>query len=224
MIYPRKGSSFSLGVRATPPYSLFNGKDYSDMTYAEKFKFVEFHKWDFNASWFTNLIDKLVLAVHTEFGYVGGYNKTIGRPPFEKYEVGGDGLSGYSYTGTDIVALRGYENQSLTPYKSEVIDGTKQTYNNGNLYTRYYTELRYPFTLNPSATIYGLAFIEAGNCWQEWDEFNPFYVKRAVGVGIRAFLPMFGLLGIDYGWGFDAPYGSTEKSGGQWHFVLGQQF
>lgn len=224
MIYPRKGSAFSLGVRATPPYSLVNGKDYSDLSYAEKFKFVEFHKWDFKANWFTNVIDKLVVAVHTEFGYVGGYNKTIGRPPFEKYEVGGDGLSGYSYTGTDIVALRGYENQSLTPTKTEMIDGNQQTYNNGNIYTRYYTEIRYPFTLNPSATIYGLVFLEGGNCWQEWEEFNPFYVKRSMGVGIRAFLPMFGLLGIDYGWGFDAPYGRTEKSGGQWHFVLGQQF
>jgi outer membrane protein insertion porin family len=224
MIYPRKGSSFSLGVRVTPPYSLLNGKDYSDMTYAEKFKLVEFHKWNFNASWFTSLIQNLVLAVHTEFGYVGALNSKIGPPPFEKFDVGGDGLSGYSLTGTDVVALRGYENQSLTPRKSEMVDGVYKTYDNGNIYTRYYTELRYPFSLNPSATIYGLLFLEGGNCWQEWAEFNPFFVKRSVGVGVRAFLPMFGLLGVDYGWGFDPAYGKTEKSGGQWHFVLGQQF
>lgn len=221
MIYPRKGSSFSLGVRVTPPYSLISGKDYSNMEFAEKFKFIEFHKWTYSGKWFTSLIQNLVLAVNTEFGFVGGLNSQIGPPPFEKFDVGGDGLTGYSYYGTDVVALRGYENQSLTPKNA-------QGYDNGNIYTRYYAEIRYPFSLNPSATIYGLVFVEAGNCWQKWGEFNPFTVKRSAGIGVRAFLPMFGLLGIDWGYGFDHPWEPITdyygKSGGQWHFVLGQQF
>jgi outer membrane protein insertion porin family len=221
MIYPRKGSSFSLGLRITPPYSLLNGKDYSDVDFAEKFKFIEFHKWTYSGKWFTSLIQNLVLAVNTEFGFVGGLNKNIGPPPFEKFDVGGDGLTGYSLYGTDVIALRGYSNQSLTPKDAS-------GYDDGNLYTRYYAELRYPFTLNPSATIYGLLFVEGGNCWQTWGEFNPFNIKRSAGVGVRAFLPMFGLLGIDWGYGFDSPWEPTPgyygKSKGQWHFVLGQQF
>ncbi len=218
IIYPRKGSVFSLGLRLTPPYSVFNGVDYSDATYEESFKNIEFHKWTFNGAWYTSLIQNLVLALKAEFGYLGAYNKTIGAPPFEKFDVGGSGLSGYNLYGTDVVALRGYEDGTVTPYK----EGT--TIEDGNLYTRYYAELRYPFSLNPSATIYGLVFLEGGNAWSKWNQFNPLDVKRAAGVGIRAFLPMFGMLGIDWGYGFDPsnqrPY---TKSKGQWHFVLGQQ-
>ena len=159
-----------------------------------------------------------MLAVHTEFGYLGYYNKKIGSPPFEKFDVGGDGLaSTYSIAGTDIIALRGYDNHSISP-KSRT--GTT----NGNIYDRFYCELRYPLSLNPSATIYGLVFMEGGNAWTYWSEFDPMNVKRSAGIGVRAFLPMFGLLGVDWGWGFDAPWGSSAISKGHFHFVLGQQF
>lgn len=225
MIYPRRGSAFTVGVQLTPPYSLFNDKDYSDLTNQEKYKNIEFHKWTFSAANYTNLIGKFVLAIKAEFGYLGAYNETIGPPPFEKFEVGGSGLSGYDLYGTDVVALRGYEDESLSR-KELVGDGSAYTTNNTNIYTRYYAELRYPFSLNPSATIYGLVFAEAGNGWGYMSDFNPFAVKRAAGVGIRAFLPMFGLLGVDWGYGFDPDnvYPNGGASGPQWHFVLGQQF
>jgi outer membrane protein insertion porin family len=224
MIYPRRGSSLTLSIQLTPPYSLFQNLDYSDMDAEEKFRNVEFHKWTFKGNWYTSLIDKLVLAMHAEFGYLGAYNKKLGPPPFEKFEVGGDGLSGYDLTGTDIIGMRGYENASISP--TTYYESTNTTATDGNIYSRYYLELRYPFSLNPSATIYGLGFLEGGNAWRNWDQFNPLSIKRSAGVGLRAFLPMFGLLGVDWGWGFDP---SNEKpnegpSGSQWHFVLGQQF
>ncbi|MBN1599462.1 MAG: outer membrane protein assembly factor BamA [Bacteroidales bacterium] len=225
MIYPRRGSSFSIGVRVTPPYSLFEDKNYSEMEYSDIYRNIEFHKWTYSGKWFTSLMGNLVLAINTEFGYLGAYNKTIGTPPFEKFELGGDGLSGYDLYGTDVVALRGYENGSLTPIGTIEVDDDGElktvTINDGNMYIRYYTELRYPLSLNPSATIYGLIFAEAGNAWAEWDNFNPFAVKRSAGIGLRAFLPMFGLLGVDVGYGFDKVRGTV--SGFQWHFVLGQQ-
>jgi len=235
MIYPRKGSAFSLGVRLTPPYSVFDNTDYSEAPYEDRYKNIEFHKWTFSSAWYTSLIEKLVLALRADFGYLGAYNKTIGPPPFEKFEVGGSGLSGYNLYGTDVIALRGYEDGSITPEHTERVlypteeEGDPEYRNvsvsDGNIYTRYYAELRYPFSLNPSATIYGLVFVEGGNAWGKWEEFNPFAVKRAAGLGVRAFLPMFGMLGIDWGYGFDPsrskPY---ERSKGQWHFVLGQQF
>ncbi len=217
MIYPRKGSAFSLGLRITPPYSLFNNIDYSEVTYSERYKNIEFHKWTFSSAWYVSLIEKLVLALKADFGYLGSYNKDIGAPPFEKFDVGGSGLSGYNLYGTDVIALRGYEDGSITPYEN----GRSA----GNIYTRYFAEIRYPFSLNPSATIYGLVFVEGGNAWGHWDQFNPFAVKRAAGLGVRAFLPMFGMLGIDWAYGFDPSNANPYvKSGPQWHFVLGQQF
>jgi outer membrane protein insertion porin family len=226
MIFPRKGSAFSIGVRFTPPYSLLNNKDYTEMTQTQKYQYIEFHKWDFSGAWYTSLIGNLVLALHTQFGYLGFYNKDIGPSPFEKFDVGGSGLAGYDLTGTDVVALRGYLDGQLTPYKTTGLAVGERPYKNGNIYTRYYAELRFPFSLNPSATIYGLLFLEGGNCWQEWSEFNPFFIKRSAGVGVRAFLPMFGLLGVDWGYGFDNQVneGPNHVHGGEWHFVLGQQF
>jgi len=223
MIYPRRGSSLTLSLRVTPPYSLFQNIDYSDMDADKKYKFVEFHKWNFKGNWYTSLIQNLVLALHAEFGYLGQYNRELGPPPFEKFEMGGDGLSGYDLTGTDVIGLRGYENQSISPRDYSY---SKYGSPDANIYSRYYVELRYPFSLNPSATIYGLAYLEGGNAWRTWGEFNPFAIKRSAGLGIRAFLPMFGLLGVDWGYGFDPsntePY--SGPSGHQWHFVLGQQF
>jgi outer membrane protein insertion porin family len=198
---------------------------------AIKYEFIEYHKWTFNAAWYTSLIGNLVLSAKSEFGYLGFYNPDIGVSPFEKFDVGGSGMMGYNLYGTDIVALRGYADGTLTPQSVIVRNGIKTQIDNGNLYVKYTLELRYPFSLNPSATIFGLVFLEGGNCWQTFDEFNPFLIKRSAGVGLRAFLPMFGMLGIDYGFGFDLPNNSLAPDqikrgyhGGEFHFTMGQQF
>ncbi|MBN2487251.1 MAG: outer membrane protein assembly factor BamA [Bacteroidales bacterium] len=230
MIYPRKGSSFSFSVQATPPYSLFSNVNFDSVSVYEKNKNIEFHKWTFSAAWYTELLKDLVLAVKSEFGALGYYNHKIGYPAFEKFDMGGSGLSGYTLAGTDVIPLRGYPDGELTPTRRYInADNTVSTYENGNIYTRYYAELRYPISLNPSATLYGLVFAEGGNVWDEWGKFNPFDIKRSAGVGIRAFLPMFGLLGFDYGYGFDPlynQYSGQQKAGrkGEFHFIIGQQF
>jgi outer membrane protein insertion porin family len=223
MIFPRRGSSLSLSLRITPPYSLFSDRNFANIEPEERYKNVEFHKWDFSGSWYNTLIQNLVLALHAEFGYLGHFNKDIGAAIFERYEVGGSGLAGYDITGTDIIALRGYEDGGSVSNLGQNSSG----YSNlgANLYNRFFAEIRYPFSLNPSATIYGLAFIEGGNAWLEWKDFNPLAVKRAAGIGVRAFLPMFGMLGVDWAYGFDPSNAVPgEKSGPQWHFFLGQQF
>ena len=217
IIYPRRGSNISLGLQITPPYSLFNpGRDYAHIADKDKYKWVEYHKWTFKVDWYHQLIGDLVLMARAHWGWLGHYNDAIGPSPFEGFDVGGDGLSGYNLYGYDVIAQRGYPNRSLTPYRN----GKKS----GNVYTKYTLELRYPVSLNPSATIFVLTFLEAGNAWYSIDEFNPFMAKRAAGVGVRAFLPMFGLLGIDWGYGFDPYPGHTEISGSQFHFTIGQQF
>jgi outer membrane protein insertion porin family len=215
-IYARYGSSFSLSLQLTPPYSLINGKDYSNVSDQEKYKWIEYHKWKFKADWYTTLAGNLVLYTRAHFGYLGNYNKQIGPSPFEGFDLGGDGLTGYNLYGRETIALRGYENGSLTP----VVNGKKS----GNVYNKYTVELRYPFSLNPSATIFGLVFLEGGDAWYSISDFNPFLVKRSAGVGLRAFLPMFGLLGIDWGYGFDDVPGQPDASKGQFHFTIGQQF
>jgi outer membrane protein insertion porin family len=220
IIYPRMGSNFSMNLQITPPYSLFNGKDYTALTETERYKWIEYHKWTFKSSWYTKLWSiggsedgetrDFVLATKAEFGYLGYYNKNA-RSPFENFEVGGDGMMGYSYYGRDIIALRGYANGSLTPA------------NGANLYTKFTTEMRFPISLNPNATLFALLFFEAGNAWYEFKEFNPFDMKRAAGVGVRIYLPMFGLMGVDWGYGFDDIPGTTGKNHSQFHFVLGPQ-
>jgi outer membrane protein insertion porin family len=216
LIYPRRGSTFSLSLQLTPPFSWFNDKDYTQMTDDEKYKYIEFHKWKFLAEWYTSLAGNLVLSTRAQFGYLGFYNDEIGPSPFEGFDVGGDGMSGYNIYGYEIIAQRGYENSSLTP----IINGLKS----GNVYDKFTLELRYPITLNPSATVFGLVFLEAGNCWYKIQDFNPFVAKRAAGVGMRAFLPMFGLLGIDWGYGFDDIPGKPNANHSQFHFTIGQQF
>lgn len=213
-LYTRSGSNFSLSVAATPPFSLISGKDYSDenMETSERYKFIEYHKWIFKGDVYTpiTLNRKLILRTKFESGFLGYYNKDL-RSPFESFKLGGDGMSGYSTYGSDYVGLRGYENNSLTPSRG------------GNIYEKITMELRYPITLSQSATIYGLGFLEAGNSWYDFADFNPFSIKRAAGIGVRIFLPMFGLMGFDWGYGFDEGY--TSKAGGsQFHFVMGQQF
>ncbi len=194
-----------------------------------KYKFIEYHKWTFKGAWYTNLFSKLVLSAKSEFGYLGYYNESVGVSPFEKFDVGGSGMMGYNLYGTDIVALRGYPEGSLTPRSLK--KGTNYYIDDGNMYVKYTMELRYPFSLNPSATIFGLVFAEGGNAWSKFEQFNPFSIKRSLGVGLRAFLPMFGMLGIDWGWGFDVPNkGYTPEilkrgyHGPEFHFTMGQQF
>jgi len=217
-IYPRTGSEISLTLQMTPPYSLFQDKDYSTMSNQEKYKWIEYHKWKFNTSLFTKLIGNLVLNTRTKFGFLGLYNRNIGISPFERFYLGGDGLSGFSLDGREIIALRGYSNSSLTP--SNPI-GTSN-YIGGTIYNKYTVEIRYPISLNPMATIYVLGFAEAGNAWLKFNKFNPFDIKKSVGIGVRIFLPMFGQLGLDWGYGFDDIPGNPSANKGQFHFSIGQ--
>ena len=221
-IFPRYGSEFSASLQITPPYSLFSKKDYS--TYgknnydeaASMYKWIEYHKWKFKAKTYTALMDIQkcpVIMTRTEFGILGHFNK-YKRSPFETFYVGGDGMTGYSYNyASETIALRGYENGSLTPYGSE-----------GYAYIRLGAELRYPLMLENSTSIYALGFVEAGNAWNDVSNFNPFQLKRSAGVGVRIFLPMIGMMGIDWAYGFDKINGSTQYSGSQFHFIIGQEF
>jgi outer membrane protein insertion porin family len=221
-IYTRKGSTFMFSVSATPPYSLVDGKDYSTMKPEDTRRWIEYHKWKFAAKMFSPLSknEKLVLMTRVEYGFVGYYNK-YKRSPFEKFSVGGDGMSGYSTPGTETIGLRGYTSGSLTPMTP---DGNGNLVANGNIYTRLTMELRYPILMQQTTTIWALAFVEGGNCWQEFKQFNPFDLKRSAGGGVRVFLPMFGMLGIDWGYGFDKIQGQSTPSGSQFTFVLGQEF
>lgn len=187
-IYPRSGSNINFTFQFTPPYSLFSSENYADASPSRKYKWVEYHKYRFTAEWYQRIVGDFVFKFAAKYGFLGYYNKDIGYSPFERFNVGGDGLSGFnSYIGRDIIAQRGYE----------------QYAQNAVVFNKYTAEVRYPFSLNPSATIFGLAFAEAANGWQSFKEYNPFKLYRSVGVGVRVYLPMFGLLGLDYGLGID---------------------
>jgi outer membrane protein insertion porin family len=223
LIYPRSGSTFTLSLQATPPYSLISGRNLAGATDEEKYKWIEFHKWTFKADYYFPLSanTKLVLNARFAFGYLGFYNKDIGPSPFENFYLGGDGMTGYSFYGRDVIALRGYTNGSLTP-----MDPNNKTRDvpSGNVYSKITFELRYPISLNPQATIYALTFLEAGKAWYELKQYNPFRMNRSAGIGVRANLPMFGLLGVDWGYGFDPVPGQPDANKSQFHFVIGQQF
>ena len=228
MIYPESGSSFTLSVQATPPYSLITGQNMSGATDKVKYKFIEFHKWIFKADYYYPLTknEKLVAFTRFAFGYIGYYNKDIGPSPFENFSVGGDGMTGYSFYGREMIKLRGYGSGSsgvgsLTP--SDPIKGVPS----GNVYSKLTFEIRYPVSLNPQATIYVLGFLEAGKAWYQLKDYNPFNMCRSAGIGVRANLPMFGLLGVDWGYGFDAvpePANFPSANHGQFQFTLGQEF
>jgi outer membrane protein insertion porin family len=216
-LYSRRGSNISLSLKLTPPYSWFTDTDYSDpdVTNEERYKWIEYHKWLFKGQLFTpvskSVEHTLVLRTAFEFGFLGYYDK-YRKSPFEGFIVGGSGMSGYNIYGTDYVALRGYKDYSLSP-------------NNGsNIYSKFTLEMRYPITLKPSATIYALTFLEAGNAGLSFHNYVPFKLHRSAGVGVRIFLPMFGLMGIDWGYGFDEVPGNPGANGSQFHFVIGQQF
>ena len=252
-IFPRGGSNFEITAKFTPPYSLFSNKDFRALTDRseelqptvnqqraqgiqtspeitelenadqERFRLLEYYKIKFKGDWYTTLIDKLVLRTNAEFGFLGNYNSDIGDVPFERFFVGGDGLGNFTLDGRDVVQLRGYDNQSLTP-----VDPISRQQEGGIVYNKFSLELRYPLTLKPSASIYGLAFLEGGNSFSNFQQFNPFQLKRSAGVGVRIFMPAFGLLGIDFGYGFDEdlrPQSAGQgPSGWQTHFIIGQQF
>ena len=235
-IYPRTGSEFTASLQITPPYSLLrkftydedgnkvkvnSWKDvnYDEWTAAQRYKWIEYHKWKVSGTVYTKLVGDLVLMTRAQFGYLGYYNRNWGYSPFENFQVGGDGMSGYMTYGAEIISLRGYEDYSLTPQKITPYSQNGVSYA-GNVYDKFTVELRYPVILQPQSTIYALAFLEGGNCWSDIREFNPFQIKRSAGVGVRVFLPMIGLLGVDWGYGFD----DSVNGGSQFHFVLGQQF
>ena len=229
-IFPVGGSSFTIGAKFTLPYSLLSNVDYADLKNQpefqdangnpdtakidqEKFRWLEYYKLNFEGTWYTRIIDKLVLKTHAEFGFLGAYNPDRGSIPFERYYLGGDGLAQFAVDGREIVGLRGYENQSLSSR-----DGS-------TVYNKFSLELRYPITLKPSASIFALSFLEAGNGYNNFREFNPFNSKRSAGFGIRIFMPAFGLLGIDFGYGFDSPLeNDLNPNGWETHFIIGQQF
>jgi outer membrane protein insertion porin family len=182
-----------------------------------RYQWVEYHKWAFRAFLYKPVIGNLVVALKFRYGFLGAYDPTIGVTPFERYFLGGDGLSGYNnMDGREIIGFRGYTNESLTPnYYSDKNKG-------GTIYSRNTLEVRYPLSLNPNSTIYMLAFLEAGNDWSDFDHFQPFDLYRSAGFGIRVFLPMFGLLGLDWGYGFDPVPGLPNASGSQFHFSINQ--
>jgi outer membrane protein insertion porin family len=213
--FPRGGSSFSLSLSLTPPYSFFQTKEEINTEQkADKYKFIEYHKWMFDATWYTSLIGKLVLSTRVHMGFLGNYNKPY-FSPFERFVMGGSGMSGQNMgnVARDIIGLRGYQDNSIGPQSANGPVG-------GIVYDKFVMEARYPVSLNPSATIFVLGFAEAGNNWDNYQEYNPLDVKRSAGFGARIFMPAFGLIGIDYGWGFDRPGGVA----GQFHFTIGQQF
>ena len=239
-LYPRQGSDFNFSLQLTPPYSLLRKTDrglldkdgnptrvksWKDINYdyqrsQDRYRWIEYHKWTFKGAVYTKLVGDLVLMARAQFGYLGYYNRKWGYSPFEGFRVGGDGMSGYDTYGSEIISLRGYENYSLTPTATSGYNSSGNYYA-GNVYDKFTVELRYPVILQPQSTIYALAFLEGGNCWADIRKFNPFEIRRSAGVGVRVFLPMIGLLGVDWGYGFDNHDGN---GGSQFHFVIGQQF
>ncbi len=208
-IYPRNGSDMSITAKLTLPYSLLSNKDYSLMSSEEKYKWIEYHKWNLRFTQYTKLTGDLVIMTRAKMGFLGSYNSLIGVTPFERFHLGGDGLTGYNnFDGREIIGMRGYKNGSITPPGG------------GSIYSKYTMELRYPLSLNPSATIFMLSFVEAGNNWADFKSYQPFKLYRSAGVGVRIFLPMFGLLGLDWGYGIDPIPGNPDANKGQFHFSI----
>jgi outer membrane protein insertion porin family len=218
--YPRNGSNISLAATFTPPYSAFRKKDFTDEQ--DRFKLVEYHKWMFDASWYATITGKLVVSARAHMGFLGSYGDKVGMSPFGRFIVGGSGLAGqgaFALADQDIIGLRGYGDRKVGPLNPS----GQLTGGGGVVYNKYVMELRYPVSLNPQATIFLLGFVEGGNNWGSYRDFNPFDIKRSAGGGARIFMPAFGLLGIDWGYGFDRIQGSNVRSGGQFHFTIGQQ-
>jgi len=216
-IYPMSGSKFTTSIQATPPISLLDGKDYTSMALTEKYRWAEFYKFKLDAEWYTPIYKKLVLTAKTRFGFLGYYNKDIGPTFFERFQVGGAGIFGFNIAATEIISQRGYDNYTISQTAMGGSAGAP-------IYNKFTLELRQAITTGQTATVYALGFFEAGDAWSDMSKYNPFQMKRAAGVGVRLFMPMFGLIGLDYAWGFD--YKDVPRSGqmGQIHFFIGQQF
>ena len=216
-IFPTSGSNIKFTVQATLPYSSFNGKNYDNLSTSEKYKFAEYHKWKFETQFYQKVVGKWVLKAQAQFGFIGYYNKSVGQAPFGRFKVGGDGLQGFDFLqGSEVIGLRGYSNNSVIPEGAITTAGSP-------IFNKYIMELRYPITITESAQVFGLVFAEGGNTWNRFADFNPFNVKRSVGIGARIFLPIFGLLGVDYGYGFDSIPGNPDANKGQFHFSIAQQ-
>ena len=241
-IYPLGGSKFNVSAKFTIPYSLFNNVDYKQLARdrevaleeqdnqaladidQKRFNWLEFYKVKFSGEWFNKIWDKLVLRSKIEYGFLGAYNQNRGVPPFERFFLGGDGLGGFTLDGREVIQLRGYPNQSIMPRSRG--GATQSSFNDGaTIYNKYTLELRYPITLKPSASIYALTFLEGGSSFDEFRNFSPFELSRSAGLGLRIFMPAFGLLGIDFGYGFD-PIPGTDNGANGWetHFIIGRQF
>lgn len=216
-IYPMSGSSFTISGQATPPFSLLSKKDLNSLPVNEKYRWAEFYKWKVDAEWYTTLWKKLVLTTKARFGFLGYYNPKLGLTFFERYQVGGAGIFGYNIAATEIISQRGYDNYTV----SQTAMGSDA---GAPIFNKFTMELRYAITTGQTATVYGLAFAEAGDAWSSINKYNPFQLKRSVGAGVRLFMPMFGLIGLDYAYGFD--WKNVPRSGkpGQIHFFIGQQF
>jgi outer membrane protein insertion porin family len=215
-IFPTKGSQISGSLEITPPFSFFSDKDFSDpaLPSEDRYEWIEYQKWKFSADWFTPIAfkNKFVFRAHAEFGFLAPLNSEVGLPPFERFYLGGDGLQNFVIDGREVIGLRGYPNQSITPFGG------------GSMYNKFILEARFLISPNPNAQIFALTFFEGGNNYNNFWRYRPFELKRSAGAGLRIFMPMFGLLGIDIGYGFDPIPGTINPSGWQTHFIIGQQF
>ncbi len=221
VIYPRTGSNISLSLQLTPPYSLMF--DNATLT-SSNFRWLEFHKWKFDATFFNRIFGDLVFMTRVNFGAIGRYNNALAITPFERFWVGGAGLTGFNLDGRELVALRGYQDNTLTPLYADPNNHGAIQPKGATVYNRFTMELRYPISLNPQATVFPLVFAEAGNAQLDFRDFNPFKLYRSYGMGVRIFLPMFGMIGLDYGWGIDDIPLRPGVNGGNFHFLIGQQF
>ena len=221
-IYPTSGSNLRLTLQATPPYSLMNSINYTTASDQDKYRFTEYYKWKFESQWFHKIYGKLVLKTQAQFGFLGYYNSAVGQSAFERFKLGGSGMQGFDFLqGSEVIALRGYPDNSVTPLGASPVQSASSP-----IFNKYVAELRYPITASPQATIFVLGFVEGGNTWSEIKDFNPFNVRRSAGIGARVFLPIFGMLGLDYGYGFDkinnSLNGGLGSSGWNFHFSIGQ--
>ncbi|RZL44887.1 MAG: outer membrane protein assembly factor BamA, partial [Pedobacter sp.] len=220
-IFPTGGAYIRFTIQATPPYSLINNVNYATASDKQRYKFTEYHKWKFESQWFTNVVGKLVFKAQAQFGFLGTYNSAVGESAFERFKLGGDGMQGFDFLqGSELIAMRGYSNNSVIPVGA---NPTIAQSSGSPIFNKYVMELRYPVINSQSATAFITAFAEGGNTWNKFSDFNPFNVRRSVGVGAKIFLPIFGLLGIDYGYGFDKIQGIPDANKGQFHFSIAQQ-
>jgi outer membrane protein insertion porin family len=220
-IFPTGGSYFRFTVQATPPYSLLNNLNYAIASDKQRYRFTEYHKWKFESQWFQRVVGKLVVKAQAQFGFLGSYNPAVGQSPFERFKLGGDGMQGFDFLqGSELIAMRGYANNTVIPVGA---DPNIAQSSGSPIFNKYVLELRYPVIASQQATAFLTTFAEGGNTWDKFSDFNPFNIRRSVGVGAKIFLPIFGLLGIDYGYGFDKIPGLPDANKGQFHFSIAQQ-